>query len=260
MDEKNDLFVEYKSMLKECINLEVQFYQKMYPTEKFQIPEIITSGKFYQDVISIYKEYGYSENYLAGIEKRANWNSTIALTIFNKQMKLPPIIIIDECHRRDDTILHELTHVSDYYNYCRRHNYLDHTYLEFIELNDHRCVYLFSEFRAFYRCAMFAKENLKERISFETDQFERRQEKSIQTRQLEAYYYHSVSYAGFFCAYLTKCFTEEDVNKFIQQPDANLIHMLIKFLYPLKDKSFEELENYFPAFQEVLKKFINLNS
>lgn len=258
MDEINDLLENYNSLVKERINLEVQLYQTKYPYENFILPEIVTSNNFHQDAINIYKELGYSDHYLAGIEKRAIWDSTIALTIFNNiRIKHPPRIIINELHWRDDTILHELTHISDYYNYCQKNNYLDHTFLEFLQLKDHMCVYLFSEFRAFYRCAMHSKENIEKRLEFETQQLERRQEKSIQAQQLEAYYYYSVSYAGFFCSYLSKGSSKEEVEKFIRQTDANLIHMLIKFLYPLKDKSFEELENCFPAFQKVLEKFVN---
>lgn len=257
MGEYVDLRGKYMALCKERVDLEKQIYQATYPEEDFPVPEILISHNFHQDAIEVYKKFGYPNDYINEIEERANWDSTRALTIHNKRMKLPSQIIIDETGWRDDTLLHELTHISDYYNYCSRNNYLEINYLEFLKLDYFMCIYLFSEFRAFYRCAMFSKEDLKKRMEFESKTFQRRQQKTIQNQQLEAYYYHSVSFVGFYCAFLDKYTNEDTIKSVMEQSDANMIHVLIKFLYPLRNKTFEELEKYFNLFQNVLDTFIS---
>lgn len=257
MSEISNLVQQYSSP-KERIDLEIQLYKKKYPSENFTVPEIILSSNFHDDCINIYKEFGYPNDYIAGLEQRANWDTTIALTIINNEkIKLPSKIVINEIRWRDDTILHELTHASDNQDYCERHGCSELSYLEFLDLKDFSCIYLFSEFRAFYRCAMYSEEDIGQRIRHETSTFQRHQRECIEKQQLEAYYYHSVSYVGFYCAYMDKCATKEQIESTLRMEDANIIHPLIKFLYPLRNKSFAELEGYFSAFQNVLDKLVS---
>ena len=94
-------------------------------------------------------------------------------------------------------------------------------------------------------------------MEFESKMFQMRQQKTIQNQQLEAYYYNSVSFVGFYCAFLDKCTNEDTIKSVMEQSDANMIHVLVKFLYPLRNKAFEELEKYFDSFQNILDTFIS---
>lgn len=244
------------SLLRKFIELQIKLYKLSYPTEEFIIPEIIISHDFHNDAINIYKEFNYPDEYIKQLEDRANWDSTVALTIFNFNMRGSPKIVVNSISLRDDTILHEFTHISDYCGYCKRHDYTDLTYLEFIELNDFLCIYLLSEFRAFYRGALHSDEDLGKRWEYETTTFQKNQENAINKQNLEAYYYHSIKYVGVSCAFFEKCLSEDKVKNFLNQPDRHFIDALIKFLFPLRDKSFCELESYFDQFQVLLDQMI----
>lgn len=102
------------------------------------------------------------------IEDRAgdSWNSIRAVTIYDK-MNLPPLIIMNALNYEQEIFIHGLTHVSDFYNYCKRHSFSELTYLEFKEINDFLLVYLLTEFRAFYRCAMYCIKDLNKQMNRE---------------------------------------------------------------------------------------------
>lgn len=257
MDSIKNLRNEVDSLFEKRIELEIKHYKLKYPDEEFQLPEIVASFDFHKDAINIYKEFNYPSEYIDQLDKMANWNTTVALTINNFNMSFPPKIIIRASEWRDDTILHELTHVSDYYGYCKRHNYLNLNYLEFLELKEFICIYLLSEFRAFYRGALFSDEDLSQRIEYEMNEFQRNQIKAIDKQNLEAYYYHSIKYVGFCCAYYEKNLSENEVASIMHKEDINIIHTLMKFLYPLRSKTFSEMESYIIEFQSILDKMIS---
>lgn len=257
MNNIDSLRNEVDSLTEKHIELEIKLYKLKYPNEKFPIPEIVISFDFHKDAINIYKEFNYPNWYIDRVDKRGNWDTTKALTIYSINMKNSPKIIIKAFEWRDDTILHELTHVSDYYGYCKRHNYLNLNYLEFIEIKEFICVFLFSEFRAFYRGGLYSDEDLQQRMEYEKNEFERNQMKTIEEQNLEAYYYHSIKYVGFYCAYCEKCVPKEEIEIILCEQDKNIIHTLIKFLYPLKDKSFNEIESYINEFQGILDKMVD---
>lgn len=76
---------------------------------------------------------------------------------------------------------------------------------------------------------LLSKEDLKQRIVFETRGFEKNQERTITDQNLEAYYYHSVKYVGYYCAYYQKYCTEDQTREESNHEDINIIHTLIKF-------------------------------
>ncbi|MCM1222654.1 MAG: hypothetical protein NC548_50155 [Lachnospiraceae bacterium] len=248
---------EANCLLEKRIELEMKYYKLKYPDEEFQMPEIIVSFDFRKDAINIYKEFNYPSEYIDQLDKMANWDTTVALTINGFNMNVPSKIIVRAFGWRDDTILHELTHVSDYYGYCKRHNYLGLNYLEFLDLKEFICVYLFSEFRAFYRGALHSDEDLRQRLKYETNEFQRNQIETIDKQNLEAYYYHSIKYVGFYCAYFEKYTPEEKIASILYEDDVNIIHTLLKFLYPLRNKSFNEMETYINEFQIILDKMVS---
>ncbi len=257
MENVEKLKAEYQMVLQERVKLEIERYKLLYSNEKFEMPEILISHNFKEDVINTYKECHYPDTYIAMVERKCHWESTVALTIFEYNFNAPPKVIVNAFRWRDDTILHELTHVSDYYSYLQRHDYPDLNYIDSLKRKEFIGVHLLSEFRAFYRGALLSKEDLKQRIIFETREFEKNQERTITDQNLEAYYYHSVKYVGYYCAYCQKYCTEDQIREELNHEDINIIHTLIKFLFPLRDKTFEELENCFNDFQRLLDSMVS---
>lgn len=254
MNEFDNLINQYNDLTKERIELEIKRYQLLYPNENFMIPNIIPSLNFHHDAIKIYQQQGFSDDYIEELESRANWNTTCALTIHNSNMKYAPIILVNVLLWKDDTIIHELTHVSDYYEYIKSIDG-DLLYMDFLDSEDFLPVYLFSEFRAFYRGSLNSDEDLYNRMKFEQSIFKEEQEKAIKEQQLEAYY-HSVKYVAMFIALMQKELTDEQINDIMNSDDDNLIHKLIKFLFPLRNKSFVELIENFTSFHDLLDSFI----
>ena len=256
MENLDELQNKHDDLIKQRIELEKKLYKKKYPNENFPMPEIVASLNFYKDAISTYKDFNYPDDYIKNLNKK-NWKSTVALTINNFNLAYTPKIIINEFLWREDTILHELTHVSDYYDYCKRHNYLNLTFLELLDLEDFICIYLFSEFRAFYRGALYSSEDLKVQLEYETKEFNNNQVKAIDMQDLEAYYYHSIRYIGFYCAYIEKNASKYEIDYILQRNDSNIIHTLIKFFYPLREKDFCELETYITEFKSILDNMVD---
>lgn len=241
----------------ELVNTMILLYKTMYPNDELIIPNFIFSDNFREDAVKVYKEFGYTDEYMEGLEMRASWNTTVGLTINNKKMNLPPTIVLNKKLLQENTILHELTHVSDYYGYAKRNNFLDNSFMDLLELPNFTCIYLFSEFRAFYRDNMLIQKDLSEIVKLRTKMLSQEQEETVNSQQLEAYHYANISYCGLFCAYLDKCFNTDEINTFLREESKNLIHELIKFLYPLRNKKFEELEKYFEEFNEILESMIS---
>lgn len=256
MDLLNEIKDTCQELFVKRIDLELRLYSQLYPSETFVMPEIVVSYDFHREALNIYRDFGYPKKYIAKIDCRANWDTTVALTIFNQKMFQKSKIIINVFTWRDDTVIHELTHVSDYYNYCRRNNKLELSYLEFLSLDDFQSVYLLSEFRAFFRGAKNQGNDLKEQLSFEMNKFNEIQCKTIENQNIEAYYYHLIRVIAFYCAYIEKFFSEHEINKILSHKDENLLHLLFKFLYPLRNKTFETYEKYFDEFKAILDKFI----
>ncbi len=246
---------EFNSSFNKLKEAEIKFYKSKYPDEEFPIPEIVASFNFKEDTINTYKEFNYPNEYILKVDKRANWNTTAAITIFNSNMNLQSKIIVNAFNSINDTIFHELTHVSDYYSYCKSHNYLN--YLELIQLKEFICIYLFSEFRAFYRGILYCDEEIEKRVKYETTEFSKIQQATIDKQNLEVYYYHSIKYISLYCVYLEKCVSKEEITNILLDEDKNILHIILKFLYPLRNKKFSEMEIYFNDFQNILDKMIS---
>ena len=254
----DDLVRKLHELHKKRIGSEIEAYRKENMNEYFVTPDVRVVTNFREEVLAAYHEFEYPEKYINEIDtNRVSWDTTVALTIQNKVMGDQAKIIISTNKWRGDTMYHELTHVSDYYSYCERYGYLDMSYLEFIKLEDFQSIYLMSEFRAFYRCALKDYENLKKRIEFETSIFEKVQRYAIEKQQLETYYYHSIKYIGFLCAYYEKFLTESEINDLLNACDVNIIHKLFKFMYPLRKKDFQELEKHYKTLKDTLSEFIS---
>lgn len=241
----------------ELVNTMILLYKTMYPNDELITPNFIFSDNFRENAVKVYKEFGYTDEYMEGLEKRASWNTTVGLTINNKKMSLPPTIVLNKKILQENTILHELTHVSDYYGYAKRNNFLDKSFMDLLELPNFTSIYLFSEFRAFYRDNMFVQRNLNEIVNLRSKLLSQEQEEAVNLQQLEKYHYVNISYCALFCAYMDKCLNADAINNLLNGESKNIIHDLIKFLYPLRNKKFEELEKYFDEFYEILETMIS---
>ena len=135
-----------ENLIRKNVTLGIEYYKLKYPDEEFQVPEVIISFDFHKDTINIYKEFNYPSDYINLVNKTANWDTTIALTISNYNQIDQSKIILNAFKLRDDTILHELTHVSDFSNYITRHNYSGLNYLEFSNLKN--SIYIFIYFQS----------------------------------------------------------------------------------------------------------------
>lgn len=242
------------------INLMIVLYKSMYPNDDLIItPNFIFSNNFHNDAIKIYKKFDYNDDYIERIEMRASWNKTAGITIYNKKMSLPPTIVLNNKILQENTILHELTHVSDYYEYAKRNNFLDKSFMDLLNEPNFHCLYLFSEFRAFYRDSMFIESDLNQEVQLRTESLIQEQEISINSQQLETYNYVNIRFCAFFCAYMDKCLNVVEVDELLNAKSENKIHELIKFLYPLRNTNFKELEKHFEKFNKILNSMINKN-
>lgn len=257
VDIMENLKFEVESLIRKSVNLGIEYYKLKYPDEEFQLPEVVISFDFHKDTINMYKEFHYPSDYINLVDKMMNWDTTIALTIFNYNQIDRLKIILNAFKLRDDTILHELTHVSDFSNYIIRHNYLNFNYLEYLDLKDSMYIHLFSEFRAFYRGALYSNEDLRQRLEYENAALITKQTEAIQKQNIEEYYYHYIKYIGFFCAYIDKNLPKETIEQILQKKDEDVIETLVKFLYPLRNKAFIELESHINEFQDILNKMID---
>ncbi len=257
MDIMENLKFEVENLIRKNVTLGIEYYKLKYPDEEFQVPEVIISFDFHKDTINIYKEFNYPSDYINLVNKTANWDTTIALTISNYNQIDQSKIILNAFKLRDDTILHELTHVSDFSNYITRHNYSGLNYLEFSNLKNSIYIHLFSEFRAFYRGALYSNENLRQRLEYENSTLITKQTEAIQKHNIKEYYYHSIKYIGFYCACIDKNLPQETIEQILQKKDENVMQTLVKFLYPLRNKAFIELESHINEFQDILNKMID---
>lgn len=252
-----ELEQQINALYNERIDLEIQLYQKLFPNENFITPNVKVAGNLEKEAKEMYRSFDYPEDYIKSLDDRASWKSTVALTIANKTMGMPPTIVISGQLWRDDTMLHELTHVNDYYGYAKRNDLLDMTYMDFLRIPYFQEIYLFSEFRAFYRGTMYSKKDLRTRIEYERKKFQERQEEAIEKQQLEAYYYHLVSFVAFYCAFLDKFSSQDETESLLSADDINSVHTLTKFLFPQRNKEFSELEKICEEFHALLDMFID---
>lgn len=118
-------------------------------------------------------------------------------------------------------------------------------------------IHLFSEFRAFYRGALYSNENLRQRLEYENSTLITKQTEAIQKHNIKEYYYHSIKYIGFYCACIDKNLPQETIEQILQKKDENVMQTLVKFLYPLRNKAFIELESHINEFQDILNKMID---
>jgi len=256
MDTITELIDEYQDIFFRQKDLSLHEYHTLFPNETFPTPQIVLSYDIHNDAIKSYRNFNYSDDDIQQIEDRArgSWNNIRAVTIYDK-MNLPPLIITNALNYEQETFIHELTHVSDFYNYCKRHNLSELTFLEFKEVNDFLLVYLLTEFRAFYRCAMYCFKDLNKQMDIEYNTLSRCQDEAIKNQQLESYYYCTIRFTAFYCAQMER-YCQDKVNSILHDQDKNILHTLFKFLYPLRNKSFDEIENHFPKFRMILDSFI----
>lgn len=88
MNNIDSLRNEVDSLTEKHIELEIKLYKLKYPNEKFPIPEIVISFDFHKDAINIYKEFNYPNWYIDQVDKRGNWDTTKALTIYSINFNL----------------------------------------------------------------------------------------------------------------------------------------------------------------------------
>ena len=63
MENVEKLKAEYRMVLQERVKLEIERYKLLYSNEKFEMPEILISHNFKEDVINTYKECHYPDTY-----------------------------------------------------------------------------------------------------------------------------------------------------------------------------------------------------
>ena len=94
MDLLNEIKDTCQELFVKRIDLELRLYSQLYPSETFVMPEIVVSYDFHREALNIYRDFGYPKKYIAKIDCRANWDTTVALTIFNQKMFQKSKIII----------------------------------------------------------------------------------------------------------------------------------------------------------------------
>lgn len=154
-----------KSKLKE----QIDFYNKKYKISEDEIPNF----EYYiaNDMIEIFKKFAETEEQLAQLknypESIKGMNGTIVFTRDNRNF----IIIINKSQFNTNkdyihTILHEYTHVLDYYRYMRENNIINTDNL--FEDKYGETIYIWSEYHArvigtinYYECYVFKEFNLE---------------------------------------------------------------------------------------------------
>ena len=94
-------------------------------------------------------------------------------------------------------------------------------------------------------------------LEYENSTLITKQTEAIQKHNIKEYYYHSIKYIGFYCACIDKNLPQETIEQILQKKDENVMQTLVKFLYPLRNKAFIELESHINEFQDILNKMID---
>lgn len=250
-----DVQEQIKTHVSALVNSTIEHYHNHFPNEHFPNPEVSISNEFREDAIEKLAELGYPNNYIELYKKRGNWNSTAALTLSHDPMNMFSIILNIQS-MQDDTLFHELVHVSDYYSYYESQGKRNLSFLEFLESEDYWWVYLLSEYRAFYRCGVIFSDRITYDIQNSWESSLQRQRLAIENEQLEAYYYELVKFSGIYCATLEKTAAKSEIAEMLKRGEAEgPMQRLISFLYSIKDQAFPDLKNHSQALNQILQEF-----
>ena len=260
IDFNTDNCDELKSLISQRIKLECQEYSLLYPSDNLILPQIIVTANIKRSALNFYTQNNFSEKYISNIMlNRANWNTTSALTLFGQS--LADVYILINAHYylngNHHTIIHELTHINDYYSFCKNNDLLTSKYEDFIERCDFPALYFLSEFRAHYRCAsQLSLDKLKEDFEWQCKTLSERQQKAIESQQLEAFNYIVASFLGTSCSFIERCMTQAQQNAVLLSPKNDYLAILHRLLYPIKSLSFSDASQYLQQLSIIINSMI----
>lgn len=259
-----ELAEEFYNLEKQLIELQKKEYKLKYPDEIVDFAEVIMVDDMRKTALETYRQFKYPDEYIEKIDKkRATWQTTVGLTIFNKTMGEAPRILISRKLRQSNTFMHENTHINDYYAFCSKHNYLDLNFLEFLELPEFEAIYLLSEYRAFYKDFIYVEEGLVENgksIDFQDEreilQLHKDLGNAFEQQNLEYFKYIIMHFVGKYSAF-TKLYPKKmkDIEILLVTYDERIFN-LNKFLYSLRDLSLINLEPYFKEFTSYIRHIV----
>lgn len=251
---------ELKSLILQQIKLESQEYSLLYPSDNFIVPQIIVTPDIKRSTLNFYIRNHFSEKYISNIMlNRANWNTTAALTLFGKSMADVYILLnlryyLSGGHH---TIIHELTHINDYYSYCKDNNLLYIKYEDFIENPHFPPLYFLSEFRAHYRCAsQLSLDKLEEEFEWQCETLSERQQKAVETQQLEIFNYIVASFLGISCNFIERCMPQPQQRGVLLSQKKDYITVLQKLLFSIKNLAFSDASKYIHQISEIMNSMV----
>lgn len=257
--EKNN-YKELKDLIIQRILLESRMYDLLYPDDNFVTPVFIVTANLRDSALNFYNKYNYSDNYITDVTKRAHWDTTIGLTLYGGSLSDVYIFINIQYFLTDNnffTILHELTHVNDYYLFCQKNNLFSEKYESFIKSTFFPKLYFLSEFRAHYRCfSRISIEDLNKLFKVQCQTFSQCQQEAIESQQLEVFNYIVARFLGISCNYIEKCMTPFQQNNILLSEKDDYIADFHKLLYPLRNASFIEIQKHLPELSFIMNKMI----
>ena len=258
--EINNIITEKQAQITTHVSMMVdktmEYYNNHFPTENFPKPEVSFSNGLREDAIEKLAELGYPNSFIELYSKRGSWNSTAALTLCHNPMNMFSIIVNIQSIR-EDTLFHELVHVSDYYSYYESQDNRNLSFLEFLESEDYSWVYLLSEYRAFYRCGVLFSDSITYDIQTIWELSLQRQRQAVEYDQLEAYYYELMKFSGIYCATLEKTAANVEIAEMMKRGETEgPMQRLISFLYTIKDQTFPDLRKHAQTLNEILQEFL----
>ena len=260
IDFNTEIGEELKSLIIQRLKLECREYSLLYPSDDLILPQIIVTANIKNSALNFYTQNNFSEKYISNIMlNRANWNTTSALTLFGQSLADVYILINAHYYLNGNrhTIIHELTHINDYYSFCKNNDSLTIKYEDFIERSDFPALYFLSEFRAHYRCAsQLSLDKLKEDFEWQCKTLSERQQKAIESQQLEAFNYIAASFLGTSCSFIERCMTQSQQNAVLLSPKNDYLAVLHKLLYPIKSLSFSDASQYLQQLSSIMNSMI----
>ncbi len=159
---------ECKAALKKSLEKQIHLYQQLY-VEVFrdEIPdfEIRAVDNMADAALDAFRKFGYESEYIERAEKEQYdylANRVAGLTIYGAHMGDRPVILF-RCGNDNllRTCFHELTHVIDYQNYCKKRDLLNISYNDFLKHPGFNEIYLLSEYRAYYRSGLALEQEVR---------------------------------------------------------------------------------------------------
>lgn len=194
------------------------------------------------------------------MSKRANWSSTIGLTLYGNSLSDVYVMINIQYFLTDNnfcTILHELTHVNDYYAFCQKNYLFSEKYESFVKSTSFPELYFLSEFRAHYRCfSQMPIEDLKSHFNAQCQTFSERQQEACEAQQIEAFNYIVAKFLGVSCNFIVKCMTPSQQDNILLSAKDDYITAFHKLLFPLKNASFLEIEKHLQELSSIMSMMI----